>query len=57
MATKSFLEKVVLTNKNEIKKFYEIQNAESPRKDIQPVSDAELQKGKEFAKKIRYKNK
>ena len=50
MATKSFLEKVVLTDKNEIEKFKEILNAESPRKDIRPVSEAEIQKGKEFAK-------
>jgi hypothetical protein len=50
MATKSFLERVVITDKNEIKRFKAVLKSDSSCKGIQPVSDTELQKGKEFAK-------
>lgn len=50
MATKSFLDKVALTKEEEIEKFNKILDAESPCKDVQPVSDEQMKKGKEFAK-------
>ena len=51
MATSSFTDKVVINDKKAIKILIDVINSESPCENIKPVSEADIQKGKEFAKK------
>ena len=51
MATSSFTDRVVISDKKAQKTLIKVLGSESPCKDVKPVSEAEIQKGKEFAKK------
>jgi len=51
MATSTITNPIVLKGEKSVKAYNDLMNVESPCKDIQPVSDAEIQKGKEYAKK------
>jgi hypothetical protein len=51
MATKSFVEKVVIEDEREVAKFNEILTQKSSCERIPPATDEEIRKGKEFAKK------
>lgn len=52
MATESFLETVVITDRREVKKFDALMNAPAPRSDIKAFTYAELERQEKDAEEL-----